>query len=180
MIAVLVDAAKPDGPLAGWLFHGTSTTAAIDIGSDGVRPTAVLQREHGTWSWTEGTYWAIPAVAAFYAEDRCEETDDDPVLVAVRLDDLRSLGDLVIDEQSLDCPIVSRLGKTDEEVEAEWHRLQAEPSILPWQASLAATGSLVCLGEVPADRIVMLQTAEDLQIMLDAVSNHHWSQRVQP
>jgi hypothetical protein len=163
LVTALDAAAGPDGPLAGWLFHGTSLTRAMGIAADGVLATDVLLPggQRGTEDrWAYGTYWATPRVAAAYAEDRiaeCAGAGTAPAIVAVRLDDLCAEGVMVPDVQSLDCPLEAALGRTAKEAIAAW-----EASAQEWQDCLELFGTVVCLAPVGPEHVHVIASRADL------------------
>ena len=165
-VAALHEAAQPGGPLEGWLFHGTCEEHARAIAEEGVTTTyAVARMDYETgdddWAETEGTHWGIPKVAAFYAEDLIESKDDpslDLAIVAVRIDDLMECGDFCADGQTVDCPLYTRLGRTEAETDALWNA-----SLKDTEACLAVHGTLLVLGPVPAGDVRILRSAADVE-----------------
>jgi hypothetical protein len=172
VVAALARESRTGGPLEGWLFHGTSGAEAESIAAEGLRTTDVLLRDEDGQYWTDGTHWATAWIAAFYAEDRIESTGDPDLplaLVAARLSDIGAEGVLAQDEQSLDAPIVSRLGETLEGVAATYERALADGQE-PWRASLAATGSLVCLSPVGPERLAVIRGLSDVARLLESAA----------
>jgi hypothetical protein len=165
-VAALHEAWSPGGPLEGWLFHGTSEDRARSIAEDGVTTTESLFREdgatgHDDWHWTDGTHWGIPKVAAFYAEDRIESTEDPDLelaIVAARVADLEECGTFSADGQTIDCPLHTRLGRPEAETETLW-----DASAQDWKACLSVLGTLLVLGPVGPDEVRILRCAADVE-----------------
>ncbi len=160
-VAALHEAAAPGGPLEGWLFHGTTADVASMVQWEGVTTTeALAQSPDGGWTWTEGTHWGNPKVAAFYAEDRIETFDDpdlDLAILAVRVGDLETCGDFSVDGQTIDCPVYTRLGRPDHETDRMW-----DASAKDWNACLSVFGTLLVLGPVPPGASHLLASAADV------------------
>jgi hypothetical protein len=156
------------GPLSGYAFHGTTAAVADLVEELGVTTTRVWAFDEDVRTAMEGTYWATPAIAAFYAEDRIESEDDpdlDLAFIVVSLDDLATQGDFMQDEGSLESPIVTRLGRSHEDILAAYEALSGKECD-PWKASLETTGSFVCLGEVEPSIVHVVRNANDLTTML--------------
>lgn len=159
----LHEAALPGGPLDGWVFHGAAAATCGKIAREGMRAThAVVNSERSPDRWREvkGCHFGKPAVAAFFAEDRIESTDDPDLrlgILAVRLEDLSDLGRIAADGQMLDCPLTSRLGRSEEEIYALW-----DASAKGWRDCLDIYGAVVVLSGVPADRMTVLTCRADV------------------
>lgn len=166
-----------DTTLAGHLFHGTTLARYRRMTKVGFEATDVPlgTREGDAFASgpAEGTYWAKPLVAAYYAEDRIESTGNDReelVVLAVPIDVLKNHGELVQDEMSLEYPIETRLGMDVDQVDALYRRLVSE-GMTAWEASLRSTHSLACLGWCGPDMsgIVALSSSEDVGVFLDGL-----------
>lgn len=162
-VLALHEAAAPGGALEGWLFHGTSSARAKKIARQGVTTTAALAQdaEGGEWTWTDGTHWGHPKVAAFYAEDLIESTGRTSLqlaIVACRIDDLGACGPFATDGQTIDCPLYTRLGRKGVETDALW-----DASDKGWRACLDVLGTLLVLGPVGPDEIRILRSSADLE-----------------
>lgn len=162
LVAGLVEASLPGGPLDGHLFHGTASDAAGEMSYQGMDTTFAIAGRDAceTYEETEGTHWGTPKVAAFYAEDRIESRDDPDLelaIVVARRADLEASGEFAVDAQTLDCPLYTRLDRPQEATDAAW-----EGSSRDWRACLDAYGTLLVLGPVEADRLRVLRTVEEL------------------
>ena len=170
-VEALHEAATPGGPLEGWLFHGAAAATAERILCEGMKTThAVVAHPSKPDRWLDrkGVHWGVPAVAAFYAEDRIESTGDpdlDLAIVGVRLSDLEDLGRLAVDGQTLDCPLASRIGRSETEIYALW-----DASAKDWRACLDLYGTVVALTPVPARHLRMLKSTEDVLAMIEDVT----------
>jgi len=168
-VLALHEAAQPGGPLHGWAFHGTDQYTAGIIRIQGVTTThAVAQVEMGgPWIETDGTHWGTPKVAAFYAEDLIEKHGDpdlDLCVVAVRISDLEGWGEFAVDGQTLDCPLATRLGRSEEEVFRQW-----EESAQDWQACWDVMGTLLVLAPVGHEDLHVLNGTDDLERLIQVV-----------
>jgi hypothetical protein len=167
LVSTLYRLSRPGEILHEFLFHGTTAERAESIKTRGVDATEVLMRDdNGQW-WTKGTYWARPEIAAYYAEDYLQGADGQNIglaILAIRRSDITTYGELVQDEQSLDWPICSRLGHDAATCHMIWQRESKRQS--RWEASIAATGSLVCLGPVGPEHLVILHDLADLQQLM--------------
>ncbi len=171
-VTALHEAARPNGPLDGWAFHGATARAAMSIMREGLSPShAVVNGPEAPDDWVtvEGTHWGTPAVAAFFAEDRIE-TYDDPrlslAILAARIDDLAEHGDLVSDGQMLDCPLLSRLEVTEEALLADW-----EASDKGWRACWRNYGTIVVQGMgIPPGSMTMLRTEADVATLVARIA----------
>jgi len=172
-VAALHEAARAGGPLEGWLFHGTSASRARKIAREGVITSESLARAdgmtgHEDWFWTAGTHWGHPKVAAFYAEDLIESSGRsklDLAIVAVPLSELEASGPFSADGQSIDCPLYTRLGRTQAETDALWDSSKQDS-----QASLAVLGSLLVLGPVGPEALRVLRSAADVEDLVREAS----------
>lgn len=152
----------------GWVFHGTSAARAERILSEGMRTTFAIANDRGAGQWREcaATHWGTPAVAAFYAEDLIESLEDphlELALIAARLDDLRSLGPMAADGQTLDCPLLSRLERPEHEILSAW-----DASDMGWEACRELYGTFVLLSPVPGGLMQRLGSPGDVEELADA------------
>lgn len=176
LIRALHEAAAPGSPLDGWVFHGTSLEQARSILSSGMNATDVLLRDgfpdrdgNPTQRWTTGTYWATPAIAAYYAEDKIEQREEPNALLAIvaaRLADVEGEGMMEVDEQSLDCPIETRLGRSAEDIFGDW-----DASTKSWEDCLRIYGSAVCLSPVGPECMKLITSSDDLADILAEVQS---------
>ena len=77
------------------------------------------------------------------------------------MSDLEACGTFAVDGQTLDCPLSSRLGKTDDEVHLAW-----DASAKDWRACLDVMGTLLVLGPVPPGDVHVLEGPSDLPDLL--------------
>lgn len=166
LVRALHEASRPGGPLDGWLFHGTTEAMAASIAEDGMRTTSVEMHDPDTDQWWEasGTYWATAVIAALYAEDRAHGIEDSTLplaIVAVRREDLELEGELAADLGSIEWPLASWTGRDDDAVRDEW-----QASGRTADDCLGLVGTLVCLGPVGPDPLVVLRRAADMDRLL--------------
>jgi hypothetical protein len=158
--------------LEGWAFHGTDAGCAADIRNEGVTtsfaiakvPAEVAATDDPEWYETAATHWATPKVAAFYAEDRIEKFEDpdlDLAIVAIRMEDLEEEGWLAVDGQTLDCPIASRLGRTEEELDRLWMA-----SAQGWRDCWELYGTVLLLNPVSPENLRIIREMDDLQALI--------------
>lgn len=116
------------------LFHATDEVSAQTILKEGFLP---------------GAYFTDMAeIAAYYAETVCDEGKE-PVVLAVDLSDLLSRmdeKDVLPDFVSIEEPITTVLGKSEDQVIDEW--VSSEKT---WRDSLKVCGGLRCMDAVPAE-----------------------------
>lgn len=169
IVMALHEASLPGGALDGWVFHGTSVDNAATIEYEGVTSSrALADHPDGSSGWTEGTHWGTPKVAAFYAEDLIESEEDPDLelaIIAVRMDDLRPCGTFVTDGQTVDVPLYTRLDAEESSIKERW-----EASPKGWQDCWECFGTLLVLGDVPADDIRVIESIEDVLAMVEATS----------
>jgi hypothetical protein len=169
IIMALHEASQPGGALEGWVFHGTSIDNAATIEYEGLTSSrALADHPDGSSGWTEGTHWGTPKVAAFYAEDLIESEEDPDLelaIIAARIDDLMTCGAFVTDGQTVDEPLYTRL---DADKSAILERWEASPKA--WRDCLECFGSLLVLGNVPADNIHLIESMDDVVTILEATS----------
>lgn len=153
---------QPGGPLTGWVFHGTAAAAADSIALEGMDTTdAIASTRPGVWSNTEGCHFGSANVAAFFAEDLIESTENPDLelaILGVPLERLKACGEFAADGQMIDCPLYSRLRTSESEVYAA-----LEGPHLSWDACWDLLETVLVLGPVPADLFVHFRSTEDLQ-----------------
>lgn len=172
MIGLLHEATAPGGPLHGYVCHGTSVDRTRTIAIQGLTTTEVLMRDgpedsngYPEQRWTDGTYWGIPTVAAFYAEDLIESLENpnlELAIVIARLEDICQEGEMTVDEMTLDSPLSERLDRTEEELWQDW-----EQSAQSWQDGLTIYGSVVCLAPIGPEYLHILSTPEAVMAFRD-------------
>jgi hypothetical protein len=166
MVRRLHEAASSGGPLEGWIFHGTAADRASLIAAVGVDTTYAVAGgdDAAEWDETEGSHWGTAPVAAFYAEDLIESTEDDRLrlaIVAVRIADLETDGPFVVDGQTLDCPLDTRLERDSDAIDADWRK-----SSQGWRDCLDIFGTLLVLGPVPQGQVHVLKTLQDVEALV--------------
>lgn len=169
LVHALNAAAVPGGPLDGWTFHGAAGHSLESIENDGLHATEVMMRDGDEQWWTAGTYWATPRVAAWYAEDTAEGMDPpdwDFGIVAARIADVAECGQLAPDEQTIDSPIASVIGRDAESLYAEW---EADPR-REWTEAYRIYESFVCLGPVGPDALCVIRSEKDLEAVIAAAA----------
>lgn len=170
-VGALIDAAAPGGPLEGWAFHGTDGLAAFTISDEGLRETnCIVPTGPNDWIESEGVHWGSPAVAAFFAEDRIESTQDpdlDLVIFAARLDDIHRLGPVVADGAMIDVPLYSRLALPRSEVDAHIHRWLDMPSPITWMDSWEVLETLIVQAPVPTQLLFKLESEDDVRSLIE-------------
>lgn len=127
LISAVADAARPGGPLEGFVFHGTSIARASSALAAGMTPRP------GALSC-----WAVADVAGIYARDRAAidshgDVQSAPALLALRLADIPD-GRIYADEAALEEPVGRRYGS----VRRDWERAGGRKG--GWRASLEACG----------------------------------------
>ena len=173
LVLALDEAARPGGPLEGYVFHGTDRLAAEVILREGMEPTAAIAQTEtdGPWLDARGTHWGTPKVAAFYAEDLIESRENpllDLAIIAVRIDDLAPWGAFAVDGQTIDCPLHSRLDRSEAETWSGW-----DASSQDWQACLEHFGTLLVLGAVPPHVMRGVASLDDLERLCAASAPPH-------
>jgi hypothetical protein len=157
-----------DGPLSGWMFHGTDGYAAEEINMFGLlKSYAVVSTEKDEWFTAEGVHFGTANVAAFFAEDRIESTENDKLALSifgVHLDTIAIFGTLCPDGQMIDCPLFSRLSSTESEREIlkNW-----DESDKTWKNSLEIFETVIVLGDVSANVLVEFRKLKDLTDYLE-------------
>jgi hypothetical protein len=165
--------ARPGQPFEDWLFHGTSGSNADLIMSEGMNlsPAQVSLDDQSysfddaapRWFWSNGTHWASPLVAAYYAEDTLlgnYPPEEDIAIIVIRRKDLESCGELVVDGQTVDSPIFSRLA-LGRGAEDEW-----DSSSRTAKNCLRIFETVVCLGAPSQDMLHEIRTMDDLNRLL--------------
>ncbi len=170
-VAALDHAARPGGPLEGYLFHGTDADVAALVAYEGVTTTFAIAGQDGCAAFheTEGTHWGTPKVAAFYAEDLIERHDDpglELAILAVRVADLEGCGRFATDGQTIDCPLHTRLDRDPAATDAAW-----DASAKDWRACLDVLGTLLVLGPVPSGDVRALHGLSDLDLFLSELDS---------
>lgn len=171
LVERLHEFSQEGGPLHGYAFHGTDIEAARWIAEEGVQAGACHAQvvSDGPWLATEGTHWATARVAAFYAEDRIEATENPELgiaIVAARIDDIAECGALAVDGQTLDMPVDTRLRLGEDGVWPAW-----EASVQDWRACWEIMETLLVLGSVPAEKVSVIADLEDVERLLAKVSS---------
>lgn len=162
LVERLHELSQEGGPLHGYAFHGTDLESARWIEDEGVQTGAChaqVERD-GPWIVTEGSHWATARVAAFYAEDRIEATEDPDLeiaIIAARIEDIAECGVLAVDGQTLDMPVDSRLRLDEDAIRPAW-----ESSAQDWRACWEIMETLLVLGSVPADKVHVLRSLDDV------------------
>ena len=170
----IVEAIRKDGLAEEFFFHGTSDSYLQDILREGVTTTDVVLRyqddldEDGEprMMWTHGTYWATPRLAAWYAADTAINRRGEPVLIACPRSWVREEGELTVDEMTLDFPPEPLLENgTSEELARGWEQEQDKS----WKTFFNRYESLVCLGPVGPERLIVLRGAECVAKLREAL-----------
>lgn len=158
--------------LSEFAFHGTTARRAARIATRGMREGKVMIRDaaaraSGTpYRFVPGTHWAVPAVAAYYADDRWDADGrvegDRPALLVVARSALLQAGQLVADLPGTEMPCDTRTGGTLRD-EAEYERLDAEWRSTPggWADCLQVYGSFCCLGRPRRSDVLVVLGVSD-------------------
>lgn len=129
------------------LYHATALSKLRAILAEGLLP---------------GSYWTSDDDLADYYRSTVEDDGGIPVLLTVELTDLDADA-LAPDQPSLDEPITTVLGLSEDEVWAQWSR-----SDQTWQDSLEIVRSLCYERNVSAGNLCVV-TADDTESLADYV-----------
>jgi hypothetical protein len=170
IIQPLHEAAQPGGPLEGYLFHGCTQMTADSILAEGMDLTEVLLDDPShddRHLEREGTFWASPSVAAFYAEDRVDALDGDiPLcLIAVPREALEAAGKWEPDIMSVYPCMSERLGRAEADLLAEW-----DASSKDAEASFRVFESVAVLGAPKVADMTVIRDLDDAMEFLRANS----------
>lgn len=158
----ILQALRASGVAEEFFFHGTSDQHLDAILKQVLLTTDVLMDDgEGEEYWAQGTYWATPRLAANYAIDTILERDVDkitqPILVAVLREDLAEEGEFAPDQLTLEYPPrVLTLDMGSEDLVSEWRECKRQD----WESFFSVYKTLVCLGPVGSEKIVVLQSRE--------------------
>lgn len=166
LVQELAMLSAPGGILEDYVFHGTDKNIAEQIAKEGVTSSYAVKYsvQDDSYEETLGTHWGTARVASFYAKDQRERYDDPElslVLIAARKQDLEQYGEFAVDGQTLDCPLSEYLDLSEEEVYRRW-----DVSAKDWNSCFELYGTILVLGDIPPDEIVILQTPEDIEHFL--------------
>lgn len=177
IVFALHQASLPGGPLEGWAFHGTDGECAGSICDEGMGFTEAWvvcgPDEH---KQIEGTHWATPKVAAFYAEDRIESLEDDTidlVLVAIPVRTLEKLGVLYPDANTIEYPISSRLGRTEADLWSAWNASEQDAL-----ASWSIYGTVVSDALILPEDMVFVENMNDVHALIERAMNYGMAKRL--
>lgn len=153
---------RASGVAEEFFFHGTSDQHLDAILKQGLLTTDVLMDDgEGDKYWAQGTYWAKPRLATYYALDTALERNagkkDRPILIAVPRKALEEEGEFVPDYLTLEYPpILLTRGKARDDLEKAWEAADHQD----WESFFAIYETLVCLGPVGPEKLVILQSRE--------------------
>ena len=166
LVRELQKASMPGGAMYGWAFHGTDDASAESIIRTGLKPSfSITLNEAGEWEEDVGVHFGTANVAAFFAEDRIESLDDSGIklsLIGARLADLEHCGRLEADGQMIDCPIYTRLQRSELEV----NEALTQPA-MSWNTCFELLETFVVRGAVPPDKLVEFKSVEDVRRYLE-------------
>ena len=161
VIALQNASEKVDGPLNGWVFHGTDRESASFIDHIGLMTTHCCVSGPGDqWIEKQGVHFGSANVAAFFAEDLIESKENsslDLVIYGASLDHLKICGEFAADGYMYDVPLESRIRATQEEID----KFCGE-SNYGWDACLRTLETVVVLGPVPRNILVPFRSANDV------------------
>ena len=167
LVRALQEASEIEGgPLEGWVFHGTDESAAALIAVEGLCPSAAILHDGDGWIDDEAVHFGSANVAAFFAEDLIESTENPRlrlVLLGARLEDIARCGSLGTDGQMIDCPLYSRLRKSESEVA----RKLEEGMPISWQECFDVLETVTVQGIVPPQYLHTFRSVKDLDVLIE-------------